>query len=420
MQLTSEQQQALEAQKAQCPFCKIIKGEIPSKVVYDDEVITAILDINPANKGHLLVMPKEHYPILPLIPPQTFESLAVKVKQLSKAVKEGMLVFGDTIFIANGAAAGQQSQHFMLHIIPREENDGLSVFEYEKITVDQGKEEEAFKILKYNLPKMMKEVYARFPLQGKSAPSLAYSKEELIKIIDMNPQLKQAIIKNPAQFKQMIPQNPQLKELFANIDVDDIIETVTGKKMVKAIDAEFNAPKLEDASPEPDDNSKLGMESFAKTTAEGKGDETISEEKEESEETQQTNYYLFDVLDKNPVLKSMLINNISLLKQKMEEIPELKETFGDVDLTELRKEVLLREQQLSKEQTSDTDKKDAHKNNEQKNNQQNTTNKNNKPNNDNAEHKQDKEDNNDEDNADNDEEQAESHKHSNRLVDLLY
>ena len=79
----------------------------------------------------------------------------------------------------------------------------------------------------------------------------------------------------------MIPQNPQLKELFANIDVDDIIETVTGKKMVKAIDAEFNAPKVEDVSPEPDDNSKLGTESFAKTTAEGKGDEIISEEKEE-------------------------------------------------------------------------------------------------------------------------------------------
>ncbi|MBS3122572.1 HIT domain-containing protein [Candidatus Woesearchaeota archaeon] len=415
MQLTPEQQQALEAQKAQCPFCKIIKGEIPSKVVYEDEVITAILDINPANKGHLLVMPKEHYPILPLIPPQTFESLAVKVKQLSKAVKEGMLVFGDTVFIANGAAAGQQSQHFMLHIIPREENDGLSVFEYEKITVDPGKEEEAFKILKYNLPKMMKDVYARFPLQGKTAPSLAYSKEELIKIINMNPQLKQAIIKNPSQFKQMIPQNPQLKELFANIDVDDIIETVTGKKMVKAIDAEFNAPKVEDVSPEPDDNSKLGTESFAKTTAEGKGDEIISEEKEEfqnstkeqeeGEETQQPNYYLFNVLDKNPVLKSMLINNLNLLKQKMEEIPELKETFGDVDLTELRKEVLLREQK----QKSETEKKDADKRDDITKDD----------NEDDGKSLKTKRNNEHEDDDDGSNKEAEKHS-TNRLVDLLY
>lgn len=415
MQLTPEQQQALEAQKAQCPFCKIIKGEIPSKVVYDDDIIIAILDINPANKGHLLVMPKEHYPILPLIPQPTFEALAVKVKQLSKAVKEGMLVFGDTVFIANGAAAGQQSQHFMLHIIPREENDGLSVFEYEKITVDQVKEEEAFKILKYNLPKMMKEVYARFPLQGKSAPTISYSKEELIKIIDMNPQLKQAIIKNPQQFKQMIPQNPQLKELFANINVDDIIETVTGKKIVKAIDAEFNAPKLEDL-PEPEasqeeksEEKREGNEELQSLTGEKRYGE------EEGEETQQPYYYLFDVLDKNPVLKSMLINNFDVLKQKMEEIPELKETFGDVDLTELRKKVLLREQKKKSDiEKKDADKRDDFTKDDNVDGDKGLkTKRNNEPkdDNDNSEHEEDYDDGSN----------KEAEKHStNRLVDLLY
>src|SRR3989338_8906925 len=100
MQLSPEQQKAIDTQKAQCPFCKIIKGEIQSKTVYEYDKIIAILDINPAAKGHLLVMPKEHYPIMPLIPPETFEYLFIKTKQISHAVKEGMLIFGDTLFIA--------------------------------------------------------------------------------------------------------------------------------------------------------------------------------------------------------------------------------------------------------------------------------------------------------------------------------
>lgn len=129
MQLSPEQQKAIDAQKAQCPFCKIVKGEIPSKKVYEDDQLLAILDINPAAKGHLLVMPKEHYPIMPLIPQPIFEHLFTRTKQLSAAMKEGMLLFGNTLFIANGYAAGQQSSHFMLHLIPREAPDGLEFFQ---------------------------------------------------------------------------------------------------------------------------------------------------------------------------------------------------------------------------------------------------------------------------------------------------
>jgi galactose-1-phosphate uridylyltransferase len=61
------QEEMLEQQKANCIFCKIVKGEIPSKKVYEDDMMLAILDINPAVKGHILVLPKEHYPIMPLI-----------------------------------------------------------------------------------------------------------------------------------------------------------------------------------------------------------------------------------------------------------------------------------------------------------------------------------------------------------------
>ena len=54
-------------QKEQCIFCHIIKGDVQSRKVYEDEVCIAILDINPANPGHLLLLPKEHYAIMPQI-----------------------------------------------------------------------------------------------------------------------------------------------------------------------------------------------------------------------------------------------------------------------------------------------------------------------------------------------------------------
>ena len=60
-------EEVAEYQKKNCVFCKIIAGEIPSKVVFEDDSLSAILDI----KGHTLMMTKEHFPILPLIPKET-------------------------------------------------------------------------------------------------------------------------------------------------------------------------------------------------------------------------------------------------------------------------------------------------------------------------------------------------------------
>ena len=57
-----------EFQKQQCIFCQIIAGKVPSKKVYEDAQCIAVLDIAPASKGHLLIMPKEHYAIMPQIP----------------------------------------------------------------------------------------------------------------------------------------------------------------------------------------------------------------------------------------------------------------------------------------------------------------------------------------------------------------
>ena len=117
----------LEEIKKQCIFCHIVAGRVASKKVYEDDKITAILDINPANLGHILLMPKEHYAIMPQIPDDIIGHLGMMSKALSAAVLRAFKAQGTTIFVANGVAAGQRAQHFMMHVIPRMENDGIGI-----------------------------------------------------------------------------------------------------------------------------------------------------------------------------------------------------------------------------------------------------------------------------------------------------
>jgi histidine triad (HIT) family protein len=137
-ELTQEQmaqmspEQAAAMQKEQCIFCQIISGKVASKKVYEDDRCLAILDINPANPGHVLVLPKEHYSIMPLMPEEEVGYLFRISKKISKAQIRALKVEGTNIFAANGAAAGQKAPHFMIHIIPRKENDGITVFKLPK------------------------------------------------------------------------------------------------------------------------------------------------------------------------------------------------------------------------------------------------------------------------------------------------
>lgn len=117
-----------EFQKKQCIFCQIVAGKMEGKKVYEDDKSIAILDINPATLGHVLLMPKEHYAIMPQIPDEDIQHLGIVAKHLSLAILKALKAQGTTTFIANGVAAGQRAQHFMLHIIPRNENDGVKLF----------------------------------------------------------------------------------------------------------------------------------------------------------------------------------------------------------------------------------------------------------------------------------------------------
>lgn len=113
-------------QKKQCIFCHIISGKVQAKKIYEDDKTLAVLDINPANPGHILLLPKEHYSIMPQLPEDELKHIFMVAKSLSNAALKSLEATGTNIVVANGSAAGQKAQHFMVHIIPRKEDDNIS------------------------------------------------------------------------------------------------------------------------------------------------------------------------------------------------------------------------------------------------------------------------------------------------------
>jgi histidine triad (HIT) family protein len=110
-----------------CIFCHIASGKVPSRKVYEDDLFVAVLDINPSNAGHLLVIPKEHISVMPQMNEQLVQKLGIVAKKLSHFLLKKLGVEGTSIFIANGMVAGQRAPHFMMHIIPRYIDDGMKL-----------------------------------------------------------------------------------------------------------------------------------------------------------------------------------------------------------------------------------------------------------------------------------------------------
>ena len=127
--LAPEQISFLQSQQEMksCPFCDIVSGKLESRKIYEDEQVLAILDINPSNKGHILLMPKKHYVVLAQMSDNELSYLFKIANHLSKKVFELLKVEGTNIFVANGRAAGQVVPHILIHIIPRTEGDGINL-----------------------------------------------------------------------------------------------------------------------------------------------------------------------------------------------------------------------------------------------------------------------------------------------------
>ncbi|MBQ7200430.1 MAG: HIT family protein [Eubacterium sp.] len=110
-----------------CIFCKIIAGEIPSATVYEDDDVKAILDVNPAARGHVIVLPKKHASDVFSIPDEDLSKAICVAKKIAIAVKEAYKCDGVNILQNNGEAAGQTVFHLHIHVIPRFEGDTISV-----------------------------------------------------------------------------------------------------------------------------------------------------------------------------------------------------------------------------------------------------------------------------------------------------
>ena len=126
-----------------CIFCKIIKGELPSAKVYEDDDILAFLDIGPVHKGHTLVIPKEHHETILDIPDELLQKQITIVKKLTKAVKTAVSADGITIGQSNYKYGGQVVPHIHFHIMPRFKDDGLKLWpqgEYEEGEMETIKE----------------------------------------------------------------------------------------------------------------------------------------------------------------------------------------------------------------------------------------------------------------------------------------
>ena len=110
-----------------CIFCKIANGEIPSATVYEDSICRVILDVNPANKGHALIIPKEHFDNIYSMDAETAAKIFTIATEVAKAQKAELNPDGLNILQNNGEAAGQTVFHFHMHLVPRYIKDNVTM-----------------------------------------------------------------------------------------------------------------------------------------------------------------------------------------------------------------------------------------------------------------------------------------------------
>ncbi|WP_142847324.1 HIT family protein [Telmatospirillum sp. J64-1] len=110
-----------------CVFCRIVSGHIPAFRIAEDERCLAFMDINPANPGHALVIPKLHAPNLFLLPASSLSATVLMAQRVAKAVRQVVAPDGLNLVQANGPGAGQTVEHFHIHVLPRFQRDNLKM-----------------------------------------------------------------------------------------------------------------------------------------------------------------------------------------------------------------------------------------------------------------------------------------------------
>ena len=111
-----------------CVFCDILSGDLPSSVVFEDELVCAFMDIQPVNPGHVLIVPKQHVILLADLHEETGGHMFRIAQRIAVALRRsGVKCEGVNLFLADGEAAGQEVFHVHLHVFPRFAGDGFGL-----------------------------------------------------------------------------------------------------------------------------------------------------------------------------------------------------------------------------------------------------------------------------------------------------
>lgn len=111
-----------------CIFCKIVNHEIPGKILYEDDICLAFLDLSQTTNGHTLVIPKKHYDHLLDVDDETLAHMMKVVKKVALSIQDKLNAKGFNFVSNMNEIAGQSVHHFHIHIIPRyDENDTFDI-----------------------------------------------------------------------------------------------------------------------------------------------------------------------------------------------------------------------------------------------------------------------------------------------------
>ncbi len=129
----------------ECIFCKIIRGEIKSYKIYEDEHVVAFLDINPINPGHTLVVPKKHVENILDADPETISHVFIAVQKVAKLLMEKLGAKGVNIIHNAGREANQEIMHLHVHVIPRYSKDDIKLVDWWRSVVKKMDLEEIYR-----------------------------------------------------------------------------------------------------------------------------------------------------------------------------------------------------------------------------------------------------------------------------------
>jgi histidine triad (HIT) family protein len=134
-----------------CPFCNIASGKTVASIVYEDATTLAFMDLNPANVGHTLVVPREHYENIYEVPEKLLAEMTAVVKRVCVAVKKTVAADGIKIIQLNGKAAGQVVMHLHFHVIPTVTKAGVVMGHRGRLTPERRDLDETARKIRENL-----------------------------------------------------------------------------------------------------------------------------------------------------------------------------------------------------------------------------------------------------------------------------